>query len=73
MTGKLDGDQVDLYFVVINDEEQYSIWRADTSVPNGWKSVDEPRPREQCLAYIDEAWIDMRPASLRRAMNEGLS
>jgi MbtH protein len=56
------------YFVVINEEEQYSIWPEGLELPDGWQSVAAAMPKDKCLAYIDEVWTDMRPASLRRAM-----
>jgi MbtH protein len=57
-----------LFLVVINEEEQYSIWPDFKAVPAGWTPVGEAAPKDQCLAYIDTHWTDMRPASLRRAM-----
>ncbi len=56
------------YLVVVNDEEQYSIWLADRPVPAGWRAVGKKGRKEECLAYIDEVWTDMRPLSVRRAM-----
>lgn len=55
----------DLYYVVINDEEQYSVWSADLEIPPGWRAIGEPQPREHCLHYIDRTWTDMRPRSAR--------
>jgi MbtH protein len=57
-----------LYFVVKNHEEQFSIWLADREMPAGWTAEGPARSREECLAWIDSNWTDMRPASLRRAM-----
>ena len=57
----------DAYVVVVNDEEQYSVWPAAKPMPDGWRAVGEPRTREECIAYVDEAWLDMRPRSLREA------
>lgn len=57
------------YDVVINDEEQYSIWVADREPPAGWRRVGKRGLRAECLSYIGEVWVDMRPASLRRAMD----
>jgi len=54
-----------LYNVVVNHEEQYSIWPADKAVPMGWTVVGTPRSKADCLAYIEEVWTDMRPRSLR--------
>jgi len=56
------------FAVVVNHEEQYSIWPVGREIPLGWKSVDVTGPKEQCLAYIKEVWTDMRPLSLRRKM-----
>ncbi|MCX2969318.1 MULTISPECIES: MbtH family protein [Streptomyces] len=56
-----------MHNVVVNDEEQYSIWPADREVPLGWHVVGEPRPEAECLAYIEEHWTDLRPRSARRA------
>ncbi|HEV7652750.1 MAG TPA: MbtH family NRPS accessory protein [Actinophytocola sp.] len=54
--------------VVLNDEEQYSIWPADRDVPAGWRADGVTGTKEECLAHIDEVWTDMRPLSLRRHM-----
>lgn len=59
-----------IYTVVLNDEEQYSIWPADRELPLGWREAGKRSSREECLAYIDEVWTDMRPLSLRRAMDQ---
>ena len=56
------------YFVVRNEEEQYSIWRTDKAVPAGWEIAGDADTRARCLARITELWTDMRPASLRRSM-----
>lgn len=63
-----DQDPFDEYSVVINDEEQYSIWPVGRDVPSGWREVGVRGPRQHCLGYIDETWTDMRPRSLREAM-----
>ncbi|RFU85211.1 MbtH family protein [Streptomyces triticagri] len=65
----MTNEAVATYRVVVNDEEQYSIWPADRDVPEGWRSVGESAPKDECLAWIDENWTDMRPLSLRRAMD----
>jgi MbtH protein len=62
-------EAADSYTVVINGEEQYSIWPAGREVPAGWRSLGEPSTREQCLEHISERWTDMRPLSLRRQMD----
>ncbi|PRX96530.1 MbtH family protein [Allonocardiopsis opalescens] len=56
--------------VVVNHEEQYSIWPADREPPEGWTAEGFQGDRESCVAYIDQVWTDMRPLSLRRAMEE---
>ncbi|GAA1771540.1 MbtH family protein [Nonomuraea bangladeshensis] len=53
------------YHVVINDEEQYSLWPGDRTVPEGWRRTGFTGGREDCLAHIDEVWTDMRPLSAR--------
>ncbi len=52
--------------VVVNDEEQYSIWADDREPPLGWRSVKKALTRAECLAYIESVWTDMRPLSLRK-------
>ena len=55
-----------LYFVVMNHEEQYSIWLADRPVPAGWQVVSaSPSPKAACLQTINTLWTDLRPLSLR--------
>ncbi|GGU90851.1 MbtH protein [Streptomyces filipinensis] len=61
---------VQIYDVVLNDEEQYSIWWADREMPEGWRAEGTRGTKEECLAHIDEVWTDMRPLSLRRRMAE---
>ncbi len=58
------------YTVVINHEEQYSIWFADRELPMGWKEVGKTGTKQECLAYIEEVWTDMRPLSVRKKMEE---
>jgi MbtH protein len=57
----------DLYVVVKNHEEQYSIWRAERPAPPGWVPAGFRGARVDCLEYIRVHWTDMTPASLRRA------
>ncbi|MCL7491273.1 MbtH family NRPS accessory protein [Streptomyces sp. MCA2] len=61
-------DRSERHLVVVNAEEQYSIWPEGKTLPSGWRAVQEPAPKEQCLAYIETHWTDMRPLSLRRTM-----
>jgi len=56
------------YCVLLNDEEQYSLWPAAMAVPDGWSRVFGDAPRDACVAYVDEQWTDMRPKSLRESM-----
>ncbi len=56
--------------VVMNDEEQYSIWPAERAVPAGWRAVGVSGNKQECLDHIEQTWTDMRPASVRRAMQE---
>ncbi|MFF7445852.1 MULTISPECIES: MbtH family NRPS accessory protein [unclassified Streptomyces] len=58
------------YLVVRNDEEQYSIWRADRELPAGWHPEGLRGPRQACLDHIGVIWTDMRPLSLRRRLAE---
>lgn len=63
-----DEEDTATYTVVINGEEQYSIWRADRAIPKGWSEVGKRGLKTECLAYIKEVWTDMRPRSLRLQM-----
>lgn len=63
----------DLFVVVRNHEEQYSIWRDDRPVPEGWEALGGAAPKDHCLERIGELWTDMRPASLRRRMEADVS
>ncbi|WP_426143991.1 MbtH family protein [Pseudomonas sp. DWP3-1-2] len=56
------------FLVVINEEQQYSIWPEFKAVPQGWSAVNTAASKAECLAYIEANWTDMRPASLREAM-----
>jgi len=55
--------------VVVNHEEQYSIWPTDRELPAGWREAGLSGTKEECLAFIERVWTDMRPLSLRRAMD----
>ena len=57
------------YTVVVNHEEQYSIWQADRKLPAGWKEAGKTGTKQACLEYIEEVWTDMRPLSLRKQMD----
>ncbi len=65
-------DNPDTQFrVVINQEEQYAIWPTFKEVPNGWTQVGQEGTKDSCLTYISEHWQDMRPKSLRDALEQG--
>jgi MbtH protein len=61
-------DQI-IYKVVVNHEEQYSIWPADRENPLGWRDVDKQGSKQDCLEYIKQVWTDMRPLSVRKQMD----
>lgn len=64
-------DRDDVVFnVVINHEEQYSIWPEYKEIPAGWKAVGKSGLKKECLEYIEQHWTDMRPLSLRKHMEE---
>ncbi|WP_330329197.1 MbtH family NRPS accessory protein [Streptomyces sp. NBC_00536] len=56
------------YQVVRNEEEQYSVWRLDRELPQGWRAEGTSGTKQECLDHIDVVWTDMRPLSLRRRM-----
>jgi len=58
------------YVVLVNCEEQYSLWLADLEIPKGWREVFPRNNKKACLEYVKEVWTDMRPLSLRKAMAE---
>lgn len=66
----MDDDEATVYEVVVNHEEQYSIWPADREAPAGWTTVGRSGPKAECLAYIEEVWTDLRPRSLREQMEQ---
>lgn len=65
-----EAEDTRLYKVVINQEEQYSIWFAEREPPAGWREVGKVGSKAECLAYIGEVWTDMRPLSLRKSMED---
>ncbi|MER6569866.1 MbtH family NRPS accessory protein [Streptomyces sp. NPDC001093] len=56
------------YRVVVNLEEQYSIWPAGRDLPEGWTEVGVQGSKDDCLDHIERVWTDLRPLSLRRAL-----
>jgi MbtH protein len=65
---KQEEEDLTIYNVVVNHEEQYSIWPQDRENPLGWRSVGKSGTKAGCLEYIKEVWTDMRPLSLRKQM-----
>lgn len=65
-----DKEDTTIYKVVVNHEEQYSIWPEYKDNPLGWEDVGKAGPKAECLAYVKEVWTDMRPLSLRKKMEE---
>ncbi len=63
-------EQASRYVVVVNDEEQHSVWAAGREIPSGWYALDVEGTREECLEHIGRTWTDMRPKSLRASMGE---
>lgn len=66
MSSEPDSDSTP-YQVVLNDEEQYSLWPLDLPVPAGWRKEGKTGTKAECLAHVKLVWTDMTPASLRRA------
>jgi len=65
-----DEEDTTIYQVVVNDEEQYSIWTDYKEIPGGWRAVGPKGSKQECLNYIKEIWTDMRPLSLRKHMQQ---
>lgn len=65
-----DTEDTTIYKVVVNHEEQYSIWPEYRELPPGWRDAGKSGPKQECLDYIKEVWTDMRPLSLRKKMDE---
>ena len=59
-----------IYKVVVNHEDQFSIWPADRENALGWNDVGKTGTKAECLEYIKELWTDMRPLSLRKKMED---
>lgn len=67
MTNPFD-DQDGTFLVLVNDENQHSLWPEFAAVPDGWQTVHGPASRTECLDYVERRWTDLRPASLIKAM-----
>lgn len=63
-----DAEDNTIYTVVVNHEDQYSIWPSGKAMPLGWKEAGKTGLKQECLAHIKEVWTDMRPLSLRQKM-----
>ncbi|WP_082892932.1 MbtH family NRPS accessory protein [Emticicia oligotrophica] len=64
----MDYEDEILYKVLVNHEEQYSIWPVVRENPLGWKDIGKTGTKKECLEYIEQAWTDMSPLSLRKKM-----
>jgi MbtH protein len=58
------------FAVLVNHEEQYALWPADRQVPGGWRPTDMVGTGDECDAYLERVWTDMRPKSLREACDQ---
>lgn len=63
-------DENGVYLVLVNAEDQHSLWPQFADVPAGWTVAHGPAGRQECLDYVNEHWTDLRPASLRKAMEQ---
>ncbi|MEV7187799.1 MbtH family protein [Kitasatospora sp. NPDC093102] len=61
-------DENGSFYILVNDEDQHSLWPAFAEVPGGWRVVFGEAPRTECLEYVERNWTDLRPKSLREAM-----
>ncbi|ACC41692.1 conserved hypothetical MbtH-like protein [Mycobacterium marinum M] len=64
-------DEDGMFFVLINDEEQHSLWPTFADVPAGWRVVFGEASRASCVEYVDQHWTDIRPKSLREKLASG--
>jgi MbtH protein len=67
-----ESDDTRIYVVVVNHEEQYSIWFAGREFPAGWRACDKSGLKQECLDYIKTVWTDMRPLSVRQRMDRAV-
>lgn len=58
------------FIVLINDEEQYSLWSGSIAIPAGWRTIYGPAAKQACLDYVDEVWKDLTPRSVRLRLQE---
>jgi uncharacterized protein YbdZ (MbtH family) len=64
-------DEKGSFFVLVNDEEQHSLWPVFTDVPAGWPAIYGAAPRVACVDYIESNWTDIRSKSLRERLAQG--
>lgn len=69
MTNPFEDEDTE-YLVLVNHENQHSLWPAWREIPAGWKAVGPKGKRQVCLEWIEENWTDMRPKSLIEAMEK---
>jgi MbtH protein len=67
---EVSAERAVVHKVVVNHEGQYSLWFADRENPPGWTDAGKQGSKDECLAYVEEVWTDMRPLSLRTRMGE---
>jgi MbtH protein len=66
-----ESDDRQSYKVLVNDEEQYSLWPADRDAPLGWRESGRSGTKAECFAFVEEVWTDLRPKSLRDKPDRG--
>lgn len=69
MTNPFD-DANGRFVVLVNDEEQHSLWPSFAEIPAGWHTAFGENSREACVAYVEEHWTDLRPKSLQDRMKD---
>jgi uncharacterized protein YbdZ (MbtH family) len=62
-------DETGTFLVLVNDEDQHSLWPAFADSPAGWRKVFGEASRAECLVHVEEHWTDIRPKSLREALD----
>lgn len=67
-TNPFDDDN-GIFYVLVNDEEQHSLWPSFVDIPAGWRAVFGEASRAECLAYVEQNWTDIRPRSLRESQS----
>jgi MbtH protein len=72
MSGNPFDDENGRFYVLVNDEQQYSLWPVFAQVPDGWQVVFGESGHADCVEYVERNWTDMRPKSLRVAMEGGV-